>query len=192
MNKLVKTLSILFVTCFMTLAGCNANELSSKNKDDSSTKLIEVPPSYGEKINDDDYCKGGFISGYSHVIDHRSSDECLVFSTKESVDEYAASLETNEDEEYLDTLQFFKGIDASCFSDYYLVVTREMVRPNPAYSYHFDGLFLQNPRYVLRFICSQEEGVSVPEVVTYQFYKAFVSKKHQISTAIIDIFEKRI
>ena len=185
MNKLIKTLLILFATGLVTLAGCNTNDSSN-----SSEKLIEVPPSYGEKINEADYRDGGFISDYSHVLDYRDNNECLIFSTKESVDEYAASLEANE-KDYSYTLQFFNGIDASIFNDYYLIVTREMVRPNPAYYHSFDGLFFRNPSFIaLRFIYDKEEGVAVPEVVTYQFYKVFVSKKHQISVAEIDIYRK--
>ena len=74
MNKLIKTLSILFATGLVTLAGCNTNELLSNNKNNSSSNLIEVPPSYGEKINEADYRDGGFISDYSHEPTHR---ECL-------------------------------------------------------------------------------------------------------------------
>ena len=184
MNKLVKTLSILFATGFMALTGCNIDDLSNPSK-----HLIEVPPSYGEKINEADYRDGGFISNYSHVLDYRDNNECLVFSTKESVDEYAASLEANE-KDYSYTLEFFNGIDASIFNDYYLIVTSEMVRPNPAYYYDFDGLFFRNPRFTLRFIYGKEEDVIVNEVVVFQFYKVFVSKRHQISVAEIDVYRK--
>ena len=186
MNKLVKTFSILFATGFMTLTGCNTNDSSN-----SSEKLIEVPPSYGEKINEADYRDGGFISNYSHVLDYRDNNECLVFSTKESVDEYAASLEANE-KDYSYTLEFFNGIDASIFNDYYLIVTSEMMRPNPAYYYNFDGLFFRNPRFTLRFIYGKEEDVIVTEVVVFQFYKVFVSKRHQISVADIDVYRNLI
>ncbi|MBR5996503.1 MAG: hypothetical protein IK028_00545, partial [Bacilli bacterium] len=94
------------------------------------------------------------------------------------------------EKDYSYTVQFFNSVDASIFDEYYLVVTREMMRPNPAYYYDFDGLFFRNPTYTLRFAYGKEEGVGVPEVVTYQFYKVFVSKKHQISVAEIDIYRK--
>ena len=181
--KRVKTLPILLGASFLLLVGCVPH---TRNYDvsDPDTSLHNAPVYYGDKLPKSDFRDAGFTHDQGYVFNRDYRDGCIFFSNIDEVHEYVTSMqeEANEiGESYENAFNQLNSLTEEYLSEYYFVMTPQIVLGNSLYSLSFDALYLDDKLLTVRIIESKSEG-TVPEVCSFCYFKVAVLKKYNIDS----------